>query len=94
LEYCCCWLPMNPQAVVEAVAKSLIKPEELKFVGCEVPKQERPAADPFEELMAKARFTPIGEIEKAINAEAAKIDWKKKVQKTLDDAIDRMKGKI
>jgi hypothetical protein len=60
LEYACCWLPMNPEALVEAVSKSGVAPETLQFVGAEMP--AKPLAPP----MSVIPTTPLYEIEKAI----------------------------
>jgi hypothetical protein len=53
LEYACCWLPMNPEALVEAVSKSQQSADALKFVGAELPppaKKEELPPIPFTSL--------------------------------------------
>lgn len=94
LEYCCCWLPVNPEAVVDAVSKSLVKPEALQMVGFELPKPPAPEIDPLDAILAKARFTPMSQIEAAVKSQLAKLDPKAIVEKAVKDAKDRMLGKI
>jgi hypothetical protein len=62
LEYACCWQPMNPEALVEAVSKSGVPAEALKFIGAEVP------------VAGVVPFVPLGEYQKALERAVARID--------------------
>ena len=88
LEYACCWLPMNPEALVEAVSKSQVPADALKFVGAELPppakKQEMPPIP----------FTPIYEIEKAIERATRGFDTAAMVRSLVENAAVRMLGKV
>lgn len=95
LEYCCCWLPVNPEAVVDAVSKSMVKPEELAFAGYTGPVPTKKAeVDPNDAILAKATFTPLSEIQKAINNSLGKINTKAMIEKAVQDGWDRLKGKV
>jgi hypothetical protein len=62
LEYACCWQPMNPEALVEAVSKSDVPAEALKFIGAEVP------------VASVVAFVPLSEYQKALDQTFAKLD--------------------
>jgi hypothetical protein len=81
LEYCCCWLPVNPEAVVEAVSKSLITPEALKAVGVEVPTQPRIIP-----------FTPLDEIQRALDRQLAAANPQALAARLLREAVQRGRG--
>ena len=80
LEYACCWLPMNPEALVEAVSKSGVAPETLKFVGAEMP--AKPPAPPIPVIP----MTPLYEIEKAIERATRHVDVAAMVRSLVAEA--------
>ena len=83
LEYACCWQPMNPEALVEAVSKSLIPPHALKFVGQEIP---APAA--------VIPFTPLEEMEKAVHRATAALDVASLVRSLVQDRSNALRGAV
>jgi hypothetical protein len=89
LEYACCWLPMNPEALVEAVSKSQLSADALKFVGAELP----PPAKKEEEVPPIA-FTPLYEIEKAIERATRNVDAGAIVRALVAEASERVIGRI
>jgi hypothetical protein len=62
LEYACCWQPMNPEALVEAVNKSGVSAAALKFIGAEVP------------AAGIVPFVPLSEYQNALDRALAKVD--------------------
>jgi hypothetical protein len=89
LEYCCCWLPVNPACVVEAVSKALISEADLKSFGIDVP---RPPAPP--PLPDRTSFTPLCEVEKAIQCALARLDLDAITRRAVADAADRARGRV
>jgi hypothetical protein len=87
VEYCCCWLPVNPEACVDMVNKAIVNPEDLKFVGLELPKPEEPKVEAIP-------FTPLEEIEKAVKRRLAKIDPKAFAEALWKEGYDRARGRI
>ena len=87
LEYCCCWLPVNPEACVDAVSKSLVTPEALSFVGQELPKAHTPGRLP--EIIP---FRPLAEIEKAVQKQFQKLDLASYIKNGWKQAYDKAKG--
>ena len=83
LEYCCCWLPTNPEAAVEAVSKSLVQPEALIAFGIDVP--------PPPEVVS---FTPLEQYEKAMQRTLEAIDTKAFVEALVRDSLDRLQGRV
>ena len=88
LEYACCWLPMNPEALVEAVSKSGVPPETLRFVGAEMP--AKPPSPPPPVIA----MTPIYEIEKAIERATRGFDTAAMVRMLVEGATGRLLGKV
>jgi hypothetical protein len=88
LEYACCWLPMNPEAPVEAVSKSGVAPETLKFVGAEMP--VKPPAPPIPVIP----MTPLYEIENAIERATKGFDTAGIVRTLVEDATYQLLGRI
>ena len=83
LEYACCRLPL-----VEAVSKSGVAPETLKFVGAEMP--PKPPAPPIPVIA----MTPLYEIEKAIDRATRGIDAAAIVRSLVEDATGRLLGRV
>ncbi len=94
IEYCCTYLPTNPNALVEAVSKSRIKPEALQRLGLEVP--PAPAPDPQRQgdTSAPISFTSLGEIEKSIRRRIDSINFAGIAEKAMQDALDRARGRV
>jgi hypothetical protein len=88
LEYACCWLPMNPEALVEAVSKSGVAPETLKFVGAEMP--AKPPAPPIPVIP----MTPLYEIENAIERATQALDAGANVRSLVEDTTYRLLGRV
>ncbi len=85
LEYSCCWLPVNPEAVVEATSKALVSPLDLKAFGIDLP------PTPAERTI---RFTPLSEVEKAIARTLAGVDVNDMARRALDAATARATGRV
>jgi hypothetical protein len=90
LEYACCFLPVQQQAVVEAVSKSAvpaIPPAMLEALGLDSalfrPGAERPIA-----------FTPLEEVEKAIHRRLAAVDWDELARRAVGETLDRIRGRV
>jgi hypothetical protein len=96
LEYCCCWLPVNPQAVVDAVSKSVVTPQTLAYFGIEMPviQTPPPKPDPIDEILAKAKFTPLDEVKKAVDRAFGGIDHKAMADKIVKERLDKLLGRI
>src|SRR2546421_8178440 len=62
VEYCCTWMPVNPDCVVEAVSKSLVTEGDLAALGIEMPTTKIPAMP----APTVVPFTPLEEIDKAV----------------------------
>lgn len=89
LEYACCFLPCQQNAVVEAVSKSLaIPPEFLQMMGVDPQVLARSA------LPANIGFTPLPEIEKALQRALSRIDWEKMAQNLVQTQLDQLRGRI
>lgn len=86
LEYACCFLPCQQNAVVEAVSKALPVPEEfLQVLGID------PAACG---LAAPIPFTPLEEIEAALDRALAAVDVAELARKMLQTRLDQWRGHI
>jgi hypothetical protein len=68
-EYAVTFLPINQNALVEAVSKSAVKPEALKQLGIELPQAEVAPTTPM------VPFTPESELYRAINRRIAAFDF-------------------
>ena len=79
LEYACCFIPVNQDALVEAVSKgSLDLPPELaKALGIDDALFRRPTNEPRPSGSASnvVSFTPLTEVEKAVDATITAIDF-------------------
>jgi hypothetical protein len=84
LEYACCYLPCQQNAVVEAVSKALIPPSYAKALGVE-PKAALPAVVPF---------TPLEEVEKALERMLQGVDLSKMAAEAAKARISRFQGRV
>jgi hypothetical protein len=81
LEYCCCLLPVNPDAVLEAVSKRMIALEALNAVDVEV--SAPPRIIPF---------TPLDEIKRALDRQLAAVSPQTLAASLLREAVQRGRG--
>jgi hypothetical protein len=80
LEYACCWQPMNPEALVEAVNKSGVSAAALKFIGAELPAK----------VTGVVPFVPLSEYQKAVDRAIAKMDVVRLVNDRANTAYGRL----
>jgi hypothetical protein len=98
LEYACTFLPAQQEAVVEAVSKCQVKlPDEIaKLMGLTPEILQAPAKtaanDPSP--LTLSRFTPLEEIEKALERRLDDLDIAALAEKSARDGIDRLKGRV
>jgi hypothetical protein len=92
LEYACTFLPIQQQAVVEAVAKGEVAiPEEIaKALGIVLTSPTTPHGS----LPTLSSFTPLSEIEKHFANKIAGLDIEEIAVKAAKDALDRHCGKV
>jgi hypothetical protein len=90
LEYACCFLPMNQSSVVEQVSKAAdtLPAPAIKLIEAEF------GIDLSVTAPAEFPFTPIEEIEKALQRRFESIDIKILTQKAVQDALDRIQGRV
>ncbi len=81
-EYACCWLPMQPNAVVSEVAKSLpqLLPQHWAEI-LQVPKEEAPRTIPF---------TPLAELAKT----ATRLALAPRVESAVERAWSKLRGAV
>jgi hypothetical protein len=92
LEYACTFLPAQQNAVVEAVSKShIVLPDDIACAMGLDPVPLTPA--PTEELPV-IPFTPLSEIERAIERRLALWDLSALGHQVLHDQLDRARGRI
>lgn len=90
VEYCCCYQPVNPEAVVEAVTKAIVSPADLKALGIEVP-ERKVVTPPPAPVVA---FTTEQEIKKAVERRLLGIDIEGMVKKSVEAGLQRATGRI
>lgn len=89
LEYACCFLPCQQNAVVEAVSKSLAIPDDfLRGMGLD-PTQIRGQA-----LPACIAFTPLEEVEKALARAWQGIDLAAVARDAVTNSLDQLRGRV
>ena len=95
LEYACCFLPVNQEALVEAVSKgSLDLPPDLaKALGLDDTLFRRPPSEPRPSRSA-VPFTPLTEVEKAVTAAIAAVDFEAITRKAAEAAWERKRGRV
>jgi len=89
LEYACCYLPVNPNAVVEVVSKSFRKALDLPEPTPQPPKPT-PHPRPPEEVV----HTPIEEVERHIQQAIDRIDFTRIAAKSIQDGLDKVRGRV
>jgi len=83
LEYACCFLPCQQNAVVEAVSKALPIPDEfLKAMGVDLPP------------LPTIGFTPLEEYEQALERALNQLDLTTLGEKIVQTQLDRLRGRI
>lgn len=92
LEYACVFLPANQDALVESVSKGSVELPEpfLKALGMDPALCTR-ATLPAPTLTT---FTPLAEIEKAVQARLAAIDFTRLAEQAVASALDRRRGRV
>ena len=91
-------MPAQQEAVVEAVSKCQVKlPDEIaKLMGLTPEILQAPAKtaanDPSP--LTLSRFTPLEEIEKALERRLDDLDIAALAEKSARDGIDRLKGRV
>lgn len=107
LEYACCYLPAQQQAVVEAVGKGLVVPELIqKAWGIEEILKAGPAVLPPAVLPAHLAppappasppvipFVALSEVERAVQARLAALDVESLAKKVVQSSFDRARGRV
>jgi hypothetical protein len=109
IEYACCYLPMNQDALVEAVSKGLEIPDTLmKAMGAElpvIPKAEgrKPSGESLVSLpspeglrpsASNPSFTTLDECHKAVMLALGKIDLNALVENVVESVYHRLRGKV
>lgn len=93
LEYACCYLPCQQNAVVEAVSKALAVPDEFfKAMGLDPDLVRRKAADL--DLPRDIPFTTLEDIEDAFQRALERIDPVALTRNLLEARLDRLRGRI
>jgi hypothetical protein len=90
LEYACCFLPANQDALVESVSKGQaeVTPDLARALGLEGIDLHQPAAQ------SVIPFTPLAEVEKAVAGALAGVDLEEVVRKATEQAWDRARGRV
>jgi hypothetical protein len=107
LEYACCFLPCQQNAVVEAVSKSLPVPDEfLRMLGIDPATVQKKAPAPLSpcgrgaggegsaDLPANIAYLPLEEIERALERALSRIDFADIAQKMVATQLDQLRGRI
>lgn len=87
LEYACHWLPVNPQATVEVVAKGLATADDLAALGLPLPPR---AAEPPPVIP----FTTEAAITHSLARRLAALDPRALAEQALHEAYDRLAGRV
>jgi hypothetical protein len=99
LEYACTFLPAQQNAVVEAVSKSAVHiPEEFaRLMGLDPVMFRAPEESGVRGQgsgVRLTRFTPLEEIEKALCRQVRSVDLARLAERSAQEAIDRIRGRI
>ena len=89
LEYACCFLPCQQNAVVEAVSKSVPIPDEFRKVLGIDPATVRQPID-----LPAIAFTPLEEIELALMRTLAAVDVAELARKVVQTRLDQWRGRV
>lgn len=90
VEYSCHWLPVNQQALVEQVSKGLSIPGDVaQVLGLDLKALQLTPPPP-----TLVVHTPLAEIEKAITRQLTELDIPALVEKSVQDSIARMQGRV
>jgi hypothetical protein len=87
VEYACTTLPVNPFAVVEAVSKSLVCPQDLQAVGLDLPSVVSP---PFQPVT----FLSEVQVQDYVGTALSQIDLKTLLTSLVEDNWDRLRGRV
>lgn len=98
LEYACCWLPANQEALVEQVSKhQTLSPETLRSLeqlfGLVLPAAIPPRSGPPPEATVIGH-TPLAEVEKALARQLAVLDLPAIAGKIAADVLERLRGRV
>jgi hypothetical protein len=95
LEYAVCFIPMNSEALVEAVSKGTVDlPADLaKALGIDDALFRRPPNEPQVSGSA-VPFTPLTEVEKAVNVAISGIDFEGMARRAAEWAWERKRGRV
>jgi hypothetical protein len=97
LEYACTFLPIQQQAVVDAVSKGelTIPTEMVKAMGLDPEFFRLPAPNkPADDVPTLSSFTPLEEIEKHFIAKINSINVLEIAAKAAQEALDRHRGRV
>jgi hypothetical protein len=95
LEYAVCYLPCNPDTLVEAVSKGAVElPTDLaRAFGIDpallTVRDRVPATAP-----GTVSFTPLSEVEKAVTAAIAAVDFEGMARRAAEVAWERARGRV
>jgi hypothetical protein len=93
LEYACVFLPANQDSLVEAVAKGeTFPPELLKAMGIDPASLHVKTPRPPPPTDRPIAFTPLSEIEKAVQSAIAAVDFTALARKSVELAYAKAKG--
>jgi hypothetical protein len=84
LEYACTWLPVNPDAVTEAVSKSQVTEDDFRNLRLELPR--RPARI--------IPFTALDEVEKAVRRRFEQLSVRDLARAALVAAVEQRRGRV
>lgn len=89
LEYACCFLPCQQNAVVEAVSKTFAIPDDfLRGMGLD------PALIRQQSLPGCIAFTPLEEVEKALERAWHSLDLAALARNAVTSRLDQLRGRV
>jgi hypothetical protein len=91
IEYAVTFLPINQNALVEAVSKSAVKPAALTQLGIDIPE---PPACGLAAPPVPIAFTSEREIRQAIERRIEAFDFQALAKRAIADRLDRSRGRI
>jgi hypothetical protein len=90
LEYACVYLPAQQNAVVEAVSKGLVIPDEFQQALHLTDVLKAPPAPP----QTLVPFTPLEEVERHVRRRIDTIDFETLARRAVENALDRARGRV